>query len=103
MKFFIISGIFGFGLSDLIGFNRLENNVWFHLRRFQPVNSDNSIKIIAEYLSNQNRYNTVSEEVYYAMKGTLDDQVRKIKKKPKQRNNRLSKYLRKMGQKLSQP
>ena len=99
MKFFIISGIFAFGFSDLIGFNRLENNLWFHLRRLQPAKSDNSIKIIAEYLSNQNRYNSVlvSEEVYNALKGTFDDQVRKFKKKPKQRNIRLSKYLKKMG------
>ena len=103
MKFFIISGIFAFGFSDLIGFNRLENNLWFHLRRLQPAKSDNSIKIIAEYLSNQNRYNSVSEEVYNALKGTLDDRNRKVKKKPKTRNIRLSKYLRKMGQKFSPP
>ena len=98
MKFFIISGIFGFGLSDLIGFNRLENNVWFHLRRLRPAKSNDSIKIIAEYLSTQNRYNAVSEEVYNALKGTLDDRNRKVKKKPRTRNIRLSKYLRKMRQ-----
>ena len=103
MKLFIIVGIFGFGFSDLIGFNRLGNNLRrYHFRRFQPAKSDESIKIIAEYLSNQNRYNSVSEEVYNALKGTLDDQVRKFKKKPKQRNIRLSKYLKKMGKWLSQ-
>ena len=98
MKLFIIIEIFGFGFSDLIGFNRLGNNLRrYHFRRFQPAKSDESIKIIAEYLSNQNRYNSVSEEVYNALKGTFDDQVRKFKKKPKQRNIRLSKYLKKMG------
>lgn len=98
MKLFIIIEIFGFGFSDLIGFNRLGNNLRrYHFRRFQPAKSDNSIKIIADYLKNQNRCNAVSEEVYHAMKGTLDDQFRKFKKQPKQRNIRLSKYLQKMG------
>ena len=92
----MISEIFGFGFSDLIGFNRLGNNLWFHLRRFEHAKSDNSIKIIAEYLPTQNRYNAVSEEVYNALKGTLDHQNRNFKKKPKTRNIRLSKYLQKM-------
>ena len=98
MKVFIIIEIFGFGFGDLIGFNRLGNNLRrYHFRRFQPAETDNSIKIIAEYLSNGNRYNSVSAEVYNALKGTLDVQVRKFKKKPQRRNTRLSKYLQKMG------
>ena len=97
MKFFIIIEIFGLSLSDLIGFNRLGNNIRYHSRRLKPANSDDSIKILAEYLSYKNLYDSVSEEVYNALKGTLDDQVRKFKKKPKRRNIRLSKYLQKMG------
>ena len=97
MKFFIFVEIFGFGVSDLIGFNRLGNNLRYHVRRFKPANSDDSIKILAEYLSYKNLYDSVSEEVYNALKGTLDDKVGKFKKKPKQRNIRLSQYLRKMG------
>ena len=96
MKFFIVIEIFAFGFSDLIGFNRLGNNLRYHVRRFKPANSDDSIKILAEYLSYKNLYDSASEEVYNALKGTLDGQVRKFKKKPKQQNIRLSQYLRKM-------
>ena len=89
MKVFSIIEVLGIGFGDLIGFNMLGNNLRrYHFRRYQPAETQNSIKIMAEYLSDQNRYNYVSEEVYNALTGTFDHQVRKFKKKPKHRNVR---------------